>query len=52
MAQTRFTCTVTKADEPASQSYARVTIVDAEETNARACPGTRGSSQRHYRRPR
>jgi hypothetical protein len=28
MAQTRFTCTLTKADEPACQSYARVTIVD------------------------
>jgi hypothetical protein len=26
MAQTRFTCTLTRADEPACQSYARVTI--------------------------
>lgn len=38
MGQTRFTCTLTKADEPACQSYARVTIVDAEGTSARACP--------------
>jgi hypothetical protein len=38
MAQTRFICTLTKADEPACPSYARVTIVDAEGTSARACP--------------
>jgi len=38
MAQTRFTCTLTTADEPACQSYARVAIVDAEGTSARACP--------------
>ena len=38
MAQTRFTCTLTRADEPACQSYARVTIVDAEGASARACP--------------
>ena len=38
MAQTRFTCTLTTADEPACQSYARVTIRDAEGTSARACP--------------
>lgn len=38
MTQTRFTCTLTTADEPACQSYARVTIVDAEEASARACP--------------
>jgi hypothetical protein len=38
MAPTRFTCTLTKADEPACQSYARVTIVDAEGTRARGCP--------------
>ena len=30
MAQTRFTCILTRADEPSCQSYARVTIVDAE----------------------
>ncbi len=36
MAQTRFACTLTKADEPSCQSYARVTIVDSE--GARACP--------------
>ena len=28
MAQTRFSCTLTRADEPSCQSYARVTIVD------------------------
>jgi len=38
MAQTRFTCTLTKADELACQSYAHVTIVDAEGASARACP--------------
>jgi len=38
MAPTRFTCTLNKADEPACQSYARVTIVDAEGTGARGCP--------------
>ena len=38
MAQTRFTCALTTADEPACQSYARVTIVDTERTSARACP--------------
>ena len=31
MAQTRFTCTLTTADEPGCQSYARVTIADAQE---------------------
>ena len=38
MTQTRFTCTLTRADEPACQSYARVTIVDSEAASARACP--------------
>jgi hypothetical protein len=38
MGQTRFTCTLTTADQPACQSYARVTIVDAEGTSGRACP--------------
>ena len=38
MAQTRFTCTPTKADEPACPSYARVTIVDSTGASARACP--------------
>ena len=28
MAQTRFTCTLTRADEPACQMYARVTIMN------------------------
>ena len=38
MAQTRFSCTLTRADGPSCQSYARVTIVDAERASARACP--------------
>ena len=38
MAQTRFTCTLTRADEPACQSYARVTITDSEGAAARGCP--------------
>lgn len=40
MAQTRFTCTLTKTDEPACQSYARVTIVDAEGPAPGPAPGT------------
>ena len=38
MTQTRFTCTLTQADEPACPSYARVTIMDAGGDSARACP--------------
>ena len=38
MAQTRFTCTLTRADEPACQSHARVTIADSEGAIARGCP--------------
>jgi hypothetical protein len=38
MAQTRFTCTLTRADEPGCQSYAQVTIVDSEGATARGCP--------------
>ncbi len=38
MAQTRFTCTLTRADEPARQTYARVTIMDCERASARGCP--------------
>lgn len=38
MTQTRFTCTLTRADEPPCQSYARVTIVDSECATARGCP--------------
>jgi hypothetical protein len=38
MAQTRFTCTLTRADEPACQSCARVTITDSEGATARGCP--------------
>ena len=40
MIHTRFTCSLTRADEPACQSYARVTIVDSEGDSARGCPGT------------
>jgi len=38
MAQTRFTCTLTRADEPACQCYARVTITGSEGATARGCP--------------
>ena len=38
MAQTRFTCSLTRADEPACLSYARVTIADSEGATARGCP--------------
>lgn len=38
MTHTRFTCTLTPADGPACQSYARVTIVDSGGDSARACP--------------
>jgi hypothetical protein len=37
MAQTRFTCILTQADEPACQTYARVTITDTKGASARAC---------------
>jgi hypothetical protein len=37
MARNRFTCSLTRADEPACQSYARVTMVDAEGATARVC---------------
>jgi hypothetical protein len=35
---TRFTCTLTAADEPACQSCARVRITDSESATARGCP--------------
>ena len=38
MTQTRFTCTLTQAEEPACQSYARVTITDSAGATARGCP--------------
>jgi hypothetical protein len=38
MAQTRFICSLTRADEPACQSYAGVTIVDSEGATARGSP--------------
>jgi hypothetical protein len=34
----RFPCTLTKADEPACQSCARVTIIDSHKDSGRACP--------------
>ena len=34
MALTRFTCTLTRADEPARQAYARITIIDSEGATA------------------
>jgi hypothetical protein len=38
MAQTRFTSALTDTEDPACQSYARVTVVDTEWANALACP--------------
>ncbi len=38
MAQTRCTCSLTRADEPTCRSYARVTIVDSQGATARGCP--------------
>ena len=38
MTQTRFTCTLTRDDEPACQMYARVTIIDSQGDGGRACP--------------
>jgi hypothetical protein len=38
MAQTRFTCTLARVDEPPCPSYAWVTIVDSEGDSARSCP--------------
>jgi hypothetical protein len=37
MAQTRFKCSLTRAGEPACQSYARVTVTDSEGARARGC---------------
>jgi hypothetical protein len=38
MAQTRFTCALTRADEHGCKSYARVTITDSKGGAARGCP--------------
>jgi len=38
MTQTRYTCTLARDDEPACQSYARVTTMDREGDTARGCP--------------
>lgn len=34
----RLTRTLTRADEPACQSYARATIIDSQGASGRACP--------------
>ncbi len=53
MTQTRFTCTLTRADEPGCQSYARVTIIDSHGDSGRACPPPRcGRPRRYLPRPR
>jgi hypothetical protein len=46
MAQTRFICSLTRADEPPCQSYARVTIVDSESVTARGLECSRFSGHR------
>ncbi len=51
MAQTRFTCTLTTADEPACEYYARVTVVDSEGNTARGCPRHAVGAVGHLRRP-
>ena len=51
MAQPRFTCTLTTADEPACESYARVTVVDSEGNIARGCPRHAVGAVGHLRRP-
>jgi hypothetical protein len=38
MTQTRFTRTLTQADEPVCHSCARVTIIDAQGDSGRTCP--------------
>ena len=38
MAQTRFTCSLSKTNEPTCRLYARLTIVDCEGATARGCP--------------
>ena len=38
MTATRFQCTLTTASEPPCESYARVTIIDSEDSTARGCP--------------
>ena len=53
MTQTRFTCTLTRADEPACQSYARVTIADAEGASSpRLSSSCYGRPRRHHWRSR
>ena len=53
MTQTRFTCTLTQADEPACPSYARVTIADSEgDRSSRLSSARCRRARRHHRRPR
>jgi hypothetical protein len=52
VAQTRFSCTLTNADEPACLSYAGVTIVDAAHHGTRLSPPRRRRTQLHHRRTR
>jgi hypothetical protein len=53
MTQTRFTCTLTQADEPACQSYARVTIIDVQGDSGPGMSSPRcGRPRRHLPRPR
>ena len=51
MAQTRFTCTLTRADEPACQSYARVTIMDSEGAGPAMSSSRCRRARRHRQRP-
>ena len=52
MTQTRFTCTLTRADEPACQSYARVIIIDPKGDSGRACPRRAAARPRRISRGR
>ena len=38
MEENRFKCSLTTADEPDCNSYAKVTVTDAEGETARGCP--------------
>ena len=49
MTQSRFTCTLTQAGEPACQSYARVTIMDAGGRQHPRLSSPRRRSARRYR---
>ncbi len=52
MTQTRFTCTLTQADEPVCQSYARATIIDTQGGQRPGMSSPRcGRPRRHLPRP-